>query len=290
MNHFLQNKKIPALINALIVVVMGYACSVFIWKWFTPASSVGVAGGLVNAQAVVNKPYARYGQKIANLHVFGKPEAPKPIQPVAPQPQEKAPQTRLNLTLKGVLAHSDQNSAFALIGQGSGSQKVYGVGDTLPGNAKLLEVYKDRVIIEYQQREETLFLEKRQTVNISNRPESTPPLPVAPLNTTRTQSFSPQRASQVREDLIANPAKVFNMMSIKPYRTPQGNVVGYQLSPKGDASLFNEAGLQDGDVVMYVNGISVTDTQGLNGLANESSYDVTILRQGSEVSLSVDFD
>lgn len=293
MNHFLQNKKLPALINVLIVVVMGYACSVLIWKGFTPAATVGVEGNSANSNALVNKPYERYGQKIANLHVFGQPEAPKPIQPVAPQKQEDAPKTRLNLTLKGVLAHSDQSSAFALIGQGSGPQKVYGVGDKLPGNAELLEVYKDRVIIEYQQREETLFLEKRETVDISNRLTRAPepiPLAAAPLNTTRTQSFSPQRASQVRKDLIANPAKVFNMMSIKPYRNPQGNVVGYQLSPKGDSALFREAGLQAGDVVMSVNGISVTDTQGLNSLGNASSYDVTILRQGSEVSLSVDFN
>lgn len=291
MNYFLQNKKLPALTNVLIVVAMGYACSIFMWQWFTPAPEVGVGGAESDPKAVVNKPYARYGQKTANLHVFGQPEAPKPI--IIPQKQENAPKTRLNLTLKGVLAHSDQNYAFALIGQGSGPQKVYGVGDKLPGNAELLEVLKDRVIIEYQQREETLFLEKRQSVNIANRParvNAPMPLTAVPLNTMKRQSFSPERASQVRRDLIANPSKVFNMVAIKPYRNSVGNVVGYQLSPKGDAGLFREAGLEAGDVVMSVNGISVTDTQGLNRLAGESSYDVTILRQGSEVSLSVDFN
>lgn len=291
MNQILQNKKLPALLNVLIVAVLGYACSVLVWQWFTPKSETVAAPTTPAVQANV-KPYERYGQKIANLHVFGQPSAPKPVKPKPTEPGN-APKTRLNLTLKGVLAHSDPNSAFALIGQGSGEQKVYGVGDKLPGNAELLKVFKDRVILEYQQREETLFLEKRASVSFgSARPSNVSNvarLPSAPLNTSR-QAFSPQRATQVREDLIANPSKLFNVVSIKPYTSPSGNVVGYQLDPKGDGALFAEAGLQAGDVVMSVNGISITDNQGLNRLAGESSYDVTILRQGSEVSLSVDFD
>lgn len=288
MIDFLQNKTLPTVVNVLIVAIMGYVCSMFVWSWVTPAPTAVVTVATPNAQIPI-KPYERYGQKISNLHVFGLPEAPKPVKTVVAKP-ENAPKTRLNLTLKGVLAHSDPNNAFALIGQGSGPQKVYGVGDKLPGSAELLKVFKDRVIIKYQQREETLFLEKRKGINLAMRQPSRPALPIAPLNSTR-QTFSPQRATQVRQDLLANPSKLFNMVGVEPHRNASGNVIGYRLMPKGDGALFTEAGLQPGDVVMAVNGISITDNAGLNGLSgNESRYDVTILRQGAEVSLSVDFN
>ena len=68
-----------------------------------------------------------------------------------------APDTQMNLILKGVLA-GGAKIAFAIIAQGQGgAEDFYGIGDQVSG-AILREVHADRVILERNGRFETLRL------------------------------------------------------------------------------------------------------------------------------------
>ncbi|MDP0588563.1 MAG: type II secretion system protein N [Candidatus Endonucleobacter bathymodioli] len=58
------------------------------------------------------------------------------------------PKTKLNLTLHGSLANlqQDKSESSAII-QGSNQEKLYRIGDNLPGGAILTEVHADHVIL-----------------------------------------------------------------------------------------------------------------------------------------------
>ena len=72
---------------------------------------------------------------------------------------EDAPQTRLNLTLTGVVASSNRENAAAIIEHQS-SQETYGIGDLITGTRATLEqVHNDRVLIKQSGRLETLMLD-----------------------------------------------------------------------------------------------------------------------------------
>jgi general secretion pathway protein C len=100
-------------------------------------------------------------QQIANWHLFGHPQSLA----VTSAPTV-APETKLNLVLSGVIASPRQEDAVAIIAAGaSAAEKSYGIGDSLPGSARLKEIYGDRVIIEYRGRVETLSLHRKKLSN-----------------------------------------------------------------------------------------------------------------------------
>ena len=114
--------------------------------------------------------------KMQQLNLFGNAAA-KPAEPVAEVTD--APETRLNLTLTGVVASSEQEAGTAII-ENRGSQAVYGLGEKIEGtNATLQKVYNDRVIIKNGVRNETLMLDgidydeanRRREMQARNRPE-----------------------------------------------------------------------------------------------------------------------
>ncbi|WP_062266740.1 type II secretion system protein N [Endozoicomonas arenosclerae] len=68
------------------------------------------------------------------------------------------PKTRLNLVLRGALGERDQkNKNSSAIIQGSNQDKLYGIGDTLPGGAILREVHRDHVVLSRNGQLETLY-------------------------------------------------------------------------------------------------------------------------------------
>ncbi|WP_126452299.1 type II secretion system protein N [Sulfuriflexus mobilis] len=100
-------------------------------------------------------------QQIANWHLFGNAG----LVAVSKGPTV-APETKLNLLLRGVIASPEQVNAVAIVADGNKAEdKAYGIGDSLPGGAEVKEIYSDRVIIEYRGRAETLTLRRKLLSN-----------------------------------------------------------------------------------------------------------------------------
>jgi general secretion pathway protein C len=79
--------------------------------------------------------------------------------PVAmPEAHQEAPDTPLNLTLRGVLAADDTHEGFAIIQNADKDEWYFKAGDGVFGLATLDEIYVDRVILVHNGRYETLHL------------------------------------------------------------------------------------------------------------------------------------
>lgn len=270
----------PTWLNVVLVLILGYWAADFAWMMVPVKESPKAPPAQVTSSGVTQQKVF-YGAKVANKHLFGQVDAA----PVA-KIQEDLKETRLDLVLRGVFAHNPQDKALAMISRGNGRQEVYAVGDSLPGNAELVEIHSDKVIIEYQGRYETLTLE--QIKGVALQTTSTP----APVRRTPSSSnpgtIRPARANQLRQEFLANPSKLMSMVNIKQQRSG-GQLLGYQVDPKGDPSLFYELGLQEGDVLISVNGLPLSNTQALGSLRNADRYDVVVMRRGAEVPLSISF-
>ncbi len=109
---------------------------------------------------------------VPGLFLFGKADKPAAakLDPSAPLPQ-----TTLNLQLKGVIAFAPKERALAIINEKGKNQedKVYGIGDKVPGNAEVKEIFADRVILARDGKFETLLMveEKVPPAGVPNRPE-----------------------------------------------------------------------------------------------------------------------
>lgn len=270
----------PALINGALVLILGYWLADLVWAMVPvedgpeapPARTV-----VASQQGGGQKTF--YGAKIANQHLFGEANAPA----VKTQEREVKGETRLDLVLRGVLAHNPEEKALAMISRGNGPQDVYKIGDTLPGNVELVEIHRDKVIIDNRGRYETLTLEQIKGVQLQTAQK-----PVAAKSRPAAKSIPPSRARQLRQEFLNNPSKLLSMVNIKQQRSG-GQLTGYQVEPKGDSTLFHELGLQSGDVLVSVNGVPLSNAQGLNKLRGADRYDVVVLRGGAEVPLSIGF-
>jgi len=92
-------------------------------------------------------------QPIEKFALFGDAQAPQQKEVI----DEDLPETRLRLTLTGILEATDSKLASALIEGPDKTTESYKPGDTLPGNAKLERVLTNRVVIERSGRRENLL-------------------------------------------------------------------------------------------------------------------------------------
>lgn len=221
-------------------------------------------------------------RNLARWHLFGQARKERP----APRPtvRRTLPETRLNLSLRGVVSSDGGRSGGAIIDAGQGQEVYYPVGSRLPGGARLQSVHKDHVVLERNGRLETLKL-----------PRSGLRAPSGRLPAPRTRPMNPPPApsgglARLRRQILDDPQQLLNVFSVEPY-TRRGRFVGYRLRPGRDHALFALTGLQDGDIVTTINGIRL-DTparamSALRGLAQVSEATITVLRRGREQTLQV---
>lgn len=148
-------------VNLLLLLLLIQALADLTGRWLEPSQEEAVSKH-VSVKSVASGPSAQIlAQKVANIHLFGNAQSVA----VASGPTV-APETKLNLILSGVIASPQQTDAVAIIAAGPrATEKSYAIGNSLPGGAKLKEVYGDRVIIEYRGRVETLTLHRKKLSN-----------------------------------------------------------------------------------------------------------------------------
>ncbi len=94
-------------------------------------------------------------EQVAALHLFGDVAA----NIVVPPPTVELPKTDLKLVLVGAITDSDAKKASALIQAENQTRRFY-IGDNIPGGAVLHEVLSDSVVLQRNNRYETLFFPK----------------------------------------------------------------------------------------------------------------------------------
>ncbi len=194
------------------------------------------------------------------------------------------PPSSLALVLAGVFAREDPAAGRAIIGETAATGRLYGVGATLPGGARLTEVHPDRVILERGGQREALSL-----------PRSTMPAQPATGGATNGPALAPAASSSSSSSpslpgasIAEDPARFIRWQAI----LRDGQVAGVRVYPGEQAALFTRSGLRPGDLVVAVNDSPLTDqataAQFLRMLAGAPSSVVTVERDGRMENLSID--
>lgn len=273
------HKNAPATISLLLLLACGHALAQLTWL-LIPAEALQEAQAQVTHSSVARQPTQNKAQQLSDAHLLGRYQ-PK----MTATASANAPNTQMNLILKGVLAGGSK-IAFAIIAMGqNGSEDFYGIGDPVSG-AILREVHADRVILERNGRFETLRLPEEFGANTftaenadSNSPEFSNP------------SSPGEVLSNIRQKVLRNPTAFAEYAIPLPYNE-NGRLRGYKLQPQGDRSLFDSLGLNADDVIIAVNGVELNDpTKGitaLRSLQRAKSIDARVLRNGVEIPMHFD--
>ncbi|MCU7553500.1 type II secretion system protein GspC [Alteromonas sp. ASW11-19] len=282
-----HQKQLHLLVVVLLsLYLLAFAASM-VWRIIpepslsaTPSVSSGTTSVTPNSQSGVNL------RRLQQLNLFG--DASAADQPDTTPVVTDAPETRLNLTLTGVVASSLEKAGAAII-ENRGTQATYGLGDKIDGtNATLQQVFHDRVIIKNGAQHETLMLDGLDYKEANRRRQQRTARQPEPEEDTRTLS---EDAVEATASLRNQPANFTDFISISP-KMEDGQLVGYQVKPGKNPALFESAGLQAGDVIAQINGLDLTDLQqsqeALSELRNSQTIELTIIRDGGFATIYLD--
>ena len=276
----------------LAIFLLSYAAELTWRVWPQPADN-GRLKTISSGQPVIlkNSNNRLNLADIKRLNLFGDYNA----EPIEEKEVTDAPVTRLNLTLTGVVSSSVKDQGAAII-KNRNQQQTYGIGEKIEGtNASLKEVYADRVIIKNGSSSETLMLDGVDYNKISNQSINQPiqaPVTISQPNTRdlgrRTLSDDAIQASKELQD---QPASFIDYIAVSPHR-PNGELLGYRVSPGKKPALFKAAGLKSGDVITDINGLDLTDMQqaleAMNMLKELQSLQISVQREDELITIYLD--
>ena len=259
------NAVAPTLLAVVLVVAIAAQLALLALKFLAPPAE---APGVVATQGVTSGPNLA---GIVNAHLFG-----TALQ--AGVDASSAPATNLRLILAGTLAGTDPGQGWAIIGDTAQNARVYATGTTLPGGARLKEVYADRAILERNGRLESLQLP---------RLAGGAGMPIAYTQAPPQQSLADSVRSLVQND----PGALTELIRPQPVFAG-GQQKGYRIYPGRNRAQFASLGLMPGDLVTAVNGAPLDDPNSglatLRGIGAGGSVTLTIERNGSEQQLTLD--
>ncbi len=278
LNLVTLNRMLPPVVTLLFVIACSYTLSQITWAFFSDdTQQTNAPGNYTGTKAATQK--ALDYRHISEAHLFGSFLQTT----VKTSATVDAPETRLNLILKGVLATTPMKFASAIISLGkNGKEDTYSIGDKV-SSATLKEVYTDKIILERGGRLETLRMPEEAGKNLITTVSSSSSSRGTPRTNTPGAVLS-----DIRKKIIKNPTSFGKYAIPVPYKE-NGKLRGFRLQAQGDRSLFDAVGLKTNDVVIALNGVELNDPskglKALRKLQNAKSIDLTILRDGVEIPL-----
>ena len=218
---------------------------------------------------------------LSSLNLFGKVKKSAAATQVV-----DAPETKLNLELQGVFTSANKASSTAIVAEKNKAGALFHVGDRLPGNAVLSAVNDDHILIRRGSRTEKLMFSdphtgsgatigskrtssnQRTSSQTGNKPASNKLEQVreriAQRNRNSRTPTNPSRSpgsslrdymSDNRDKIQQDPGAVLADIGVSP--VSDGDASGYKVSGEVSQTSLMRAGLQQGDVILSVNGRAV---------------------------------
>jgi general secretion pathway protein C len=240
-----------ALVLELVVLgVLAWQAAQLVWAIVTPATPLG------NWQPAPQSPTAADPTVMGSFDPFFR----KAVNDVAAV-------SSLSLTLLGTRVDTLSGRGAAIIATSDGVQTSFAVGDTIQSGVTLTAVSFDSVTISRDGTLEKLFIDQSSGVP-----------PVTPDSMQGGSANAAGSGSRLAADVTVTP------------RMNGGTLTGYVLTPKGSGASFSAAGLQPGDVLVSVDGATVTSLKDSAGLAQQfdaGGINIGVERGGKLVTLRI---
>jgi len=231
-------------------------------------------------------PRAYYNQIVTrDIFNLAPPPAPPPVE-----------DENLDVKLVGT-SQLSVGKPFAIVEDSEGKQSLYQVGQEIPGAGQLLEVSSDRIVV--------LHNGRRVALDIPRQPAQSGPAMRVPPSPGFIRRIPRRRLRELGrlspgirrlgsnnylltrstvDNNIKNMAPLFTQIRATP-QIENGVADGYRLTEIQPDSIFQQIGLQDGDLLKSVNGQSVGDPAKamllLQSLQSQPSITLDVLRNGS---------
>jgi general secretion pathway protein C len=217
----------------------------------------------------------------------------------APVPSdEKLEETELPLKLWGTIASDNPALAWASIEEvGANASAAFRVGDQIQ-TATVVGIERRRVVLLENGNRRALSLDDDTDLSAGPAPRTvSSSTPSRERPSRRTSSSAAARKSmrdrtrQLAEDRVEveqpdnvvvqnNPAALYSQARILPRVDENGQVAGLEISAIQAGSLFEQAGIQDGEVITEIDGVPVSNmgksAQIMSALTDQGEVNLTL--------------
>jgi general secretion pathway protein C len=168
-----------------------------------------------------------------------------------------APTTTLALVLKGIISMEPMDRALAVIAEKGkdDEEKLYGLGDKVPGDAVISEILADRIILRRGGVLETLMLQTEEGITSAGKPVGRligGDDDIVNLGDGVHWEIDSSYLNQRLNDIPSLAREI----GVEVYK--EGNVQkGYRLVSARGSKLLRDMGLQPGDILHEVNGVQL---------------------------------
>lgn len=286
LNLHQPGKLLPTVVNILVMAGLIYLLFVMGQKIIEMLQPVPASDATVSSQApstllpAPEQPDA--SEDIAALNMFGQVDESG----VDEAPDNKvAPDTGLDLTLRGIFAGDQVNHGFAIIQNNRDNEERYYTVQQSVFNLATLEVINDdHVILLHQGRYETLRLPK-DSLSREHFYDSA-----------EVKAEKKRVATNYRDRFLGrNSMDLINLFGFR--EAYKGGVfIGFRVSAVGEEGLdmMKTLGIEDGDLVIVLNGKRFSEGleafEEIKTLKTATSVDIIIDRNGNEIPFHFDLE
>lgn len=259
----------PQWVAALFGLLVGLQLALLITRYFRGDEAPAPMAATLSSAAP--RSPAIDVASILGARLFGTAE-------VAAGNPSDAPQTSMPLVLAGVLADSDPQRGFAIIGESAAAAKLRVVGDSLPGGAKLHAIYADRVIIDRGGSLESVTMPRQLSAAV--------PLPAVGMPGAQSGAV----IDRMRQMVEREPGMVSDLL--RPQKVfAGGQLRGYRVYPGRNPQAFQRLGLRPGDLITSINGTPLDDPargdEVMRTLGSAAEVRVGVTRNGRQSDITL---
>lgn len=283
MTETMEN-NLPRVAEIAIVITMAWLFA----GWLVPEQK----------QVVENQQLSETAEQVsvdlasmASVMLFGEPakepvkKAPEPV--AAPKPAP-APVSRLNVKLLGTVVAGSHSAAVMTL-DGKQEQQVFFQGDEIKPSVKLEAVYADAIVVDNHGKSEKIMMQEDAKL---------PRSAVAPAAVSQPPVRAPntdQLHQRVNRGHLNNQLRDFSTLLSQARVIPNfknGKADGFVITAIVPGSLYEQIGLQNGDVIRQVNGEKIVSAQQAmqmyQQLQNATSISLALERNGQPQEIYYD--
>ncbi len=275
-------KKLPLLSELALIILLAWMVA----GWLLPKEESSLSNMVENIEkTVVVLPDLN---AMLAVKLFGQPPQIK-AQPIAPTIARPKPVVLRPLTIKllGTVVAGKSSAAIIAISRGS-EQRAFFLGDTIQAGVVLKTVEAESILVDRSGNLERISLEQNGKLN-STPSATTETLPSRTPHTKPPMSKIIGRA-HLQKQLQNFPALLSQARAIPHF--VNGQVGGFSVSNIVPGSLYQQAGLKNGDIITSINGEKITGAQQAMNiytkLKNAPSLDLELIRAGGIQNIHYD--
>lgn len=254
---------VQAVLNGLLILFISLLLGKTLWVLASPDEAVARSVVVPATTANVSNTVAReqFDKSIlSSENPFSYTDLP-----ISEGFLEQAPETDLNLVLKGVRHSTSDGESAAYVTLPDGQDAFLSVGDEILDNVRIERILLDQIMIRRNGALESLGLHSDEERAILDYTDPTLEAGYAVLNGGNNannrselgQHLAHGRSEQTIQTEISDPAALLTAVNFSPVLEDEQQI-GYKVSSRGDAQLMRDVGFQSGDIIQSINSRSVS--------------------------------